>query len=55
MVIEVDQVEDRYQRAVDKGLPSTQALTDQAWGHRSFCVREPNGLTLSLFSETGRP
>jgi catechol 2,3-dioxygenase-like lactoylglutathione lyase family enzyme len=55
MVIEVDQGEDRYQRAVDKGLPITQALTDQAWGHRSFCVREPNGLTLYLFSETGRP
>ena len=55
MVIEVDQVEACYQRAVAKGLPITQALTDQAWGHRSFCVREPNGLTLYLFSEIGRP
>jgi catechol 2,3-dioxygenase-like lactoylglutathione lyase family enzyme len=55
MVIEVDQVEDRYRRAVDKGLPITQALTDQVWGHRSFCAREPNGLTLYFFSETGRP
>jgi catechol 2,3-dioxygenase-like lactoylglutathione lyase family enzyme len=53
MVIEVDQVEARYQRAVDKGLPITRALTDQAWGHRSFCVCEPNGLTLYGFSETG--
>ena len=53
MVIEVDQLEARYRRAVEKALPITQSLTDQAWGHRSFCVREPNGLTLYLFREVG--
>jgi catechol 2,3-dioxygenase-like lactoylglutathione lyase family enzyme len=53
MVIEVDEVEASYQRAVVNGVPVTQALTDQAWGHRSFCVREPNGLTLYFFKETG--
>lgn len=51
MVIEVDQVELLYQRAVEKGLPIQDALKDQSWGHRSFCVREPNGLTLNFFSE----
>ena len=51
MVIEVDQLEDRYRRAVEKGLPIKQELQDQYWGHRSFCVREPNGLTLNFFSE----
>jgi catechol 2,3-dioxygenase-like lactoylglutathione lyase family enzyme len=54
MVIEVDQLEACYQRALDKGLPVTQALADQAWGHRSFCVREPNGLTLYFFREARR-
>ena len=51
MVIEVDRVESLYQRALEKGLPIQQELKDQAWGHRSFCVREPNGLTLNFFRE----
>jgi catechol 2,3-dioxygenase-like lactoylglutathione lyase family enzyme len=51
MVIEVDQVESLYQSAVEKGLPIQHELKDQAWGHRSFCVCEPNGLTLNFFSE----
>ncbi len=52
MVIEVEDVEQTYQRAIEKGLPIQQHLTTQAWGHRSFCVREPNGLTLYFFTET---
>ena len=51
MVIEVDRVDDAYRHAVDRDLPIQQELGDQSWGHRSFCVREPNGLTLYLFSE----
>jgi catechol 2,3-dioxygenase-like lactoylglutathione lyase family enzyme len=54
MVIEVEDVEQIYQRAIEKGLPIQQHLTTQAWGHRSFCVREPNGLTLYFFTETQR-
>jgi catechol 2,3-dioxygenase-like lactoylglutathione lyase family enzyme len=50
IVIEVDDVDARYARAVEKGLPIKQALTDQHWGHRSFCVHDPNGLVLYLFS-----
>ena len=52
MVIEVDQVEKRYERAVQKGLPIKQELKDQEWGHRSFCVSEPNGLILYFFRKT---
>jgi catechol 2,3-dioxygenase-like lactoylglutathione lyase family enzyme len=51
MVIEVDEIEALYRRAVDKGLPITQELKDQSWGHWSFCVRDPNGLTLYFFRE----
>jgi glyoxalase/bleomycin resistance protein/dioxygenase superfamily protein len=51
-VIEVEQVEACYQRAVDKGLPIRQALTHQPWGHRRFCVRDPNGLTVYFFRDT---
>jgi catechol 2,3-dioxygenase-like lactoylglutathione lyase family enzyme len=54
MVIEVEDVEQTYRRAIEKKLPIQQQLTTHAWGHRGFCVREPNGLTLFFFTETNR-
>jgi uncharacterized glyoxalase superfamily protein PhnB len=51
MVIEVDQVDVAYRRAQNNELSIQRELGIQSWGHRSFCVREPNGLTLYLFSE----
>jgi Glyoxalase/Bleomycin resistance protein/Dioxygenase superfamily len=53
-VIEVEDVEQTYRRAVEKALPIQQHLTTQPWGHRSSCVREPNGLPLYFFTETKR-
>ena len=53
MVMEVHDVAARYQRIKEKGLFIHQELKDQAWGHRSFCVRDPNGLTIYFFSESG--
>jgi hypothetical protein len=41
MVIEMDKVEERFQRINQKGLPIKQKLKDQAWGHRSFCICDP--------------
>ncbi|HSB80657.1 MAG TPA: VOC family protein [Candidatus Methylomirabilis sp.] len=52
MVIEVEDVEQIYRGAIEKGLPIQQHLTTQTWGHRSFCVHEPNGLTLYFFTAT---
>ena len=51
MVIEVDDVDARYRDARARGLAVQEALEDRAWGHRAFCIRDPNGLTLYLFSE----
>jgi|SRR5579859_3368664 len=51
MVMEVADVDDVYRRSVAKKLPVTEGLTNQSWGHRSFCLREPNGLSLYIFSE----
>ena len=51
MVIEVEDVDAEYRRAVGKGLSIWQELADQEWGHRGFCLVEPNGLVLYLFSE----
>jgi len=51
MVIEVPDVDQAYQRATERRLSIRQPLTTQPWGHRSFCLQEPNGLILYLFSE----
>ncbi|HVR87719.1 MAG TPA: VOC family protein [Planctomycetota bacterium] len=51
MVIEVADVDEIHRRSIEKRLPVTQGLTNQSWDHRSFCLREPNGLSLYLFSE----
>jgi catechol 2,3-dioxygenase-like lactoylglutathione lyase family enzyme len=51
MVIELPDVERTYRRAAERGLPIREELTTQPWGHRSFCLREPNGLILYMFSE----
>ena len=51
MVIEVEDVESTYQRAIENGLRIQEALKEHPWGHRGFCVREPNALTIYFFSE----
>jgi catechol 2,3-dioxygenase-like lactoylglutathione lyase family enzyme len=51
MVIEVPDVDEAYRRAVSRRLSIQQELATQPWGHRGFCLREPNGLTLYLFNE----
>src|SRR5438128_10168495 len=45
MVMEVHEVAARYQRIKETAIVIHQALKDQAWGHRSFCVRDPNRMT----------
>ena len=52
MVIEVPDVEEAYRSVLTKRLPIRQELTTQPWGHRAFCLQEPNGLTLYVFGET---
>lgn len=51
MVIEVEDVGLLFQCTVEKGLPIQEGLKVQPWGHRGFCVRDPNGLTIYFFSE----
>ena len=54
MVIEVDDVDQVNRRATQKKLPIQQALKNQSWGHRSLCLREPNGLTLFFFTPVAK-
>ena len=54
MIVEVHDLDACDRLAVARGLPVTQTPTNQSWGHRSFCVIKPNGLTLYLFRERRR-
>jgi catechol 2,3-dioxygenase-like lactoylglutathione lyase family enzyme len=54
MVIEVDDVDARYKQAIERRLPIKQELKDQGWGHRSFCICDPNGITLYFFQDQGK-
>ena len=51
MVVEVADVAAYSRQVAEKHVPFVQELTDQPWGHRSFSVREPSGLTLYFFEE----
>lgn len=53
MVIEVENVEENYRRALKHDLPIAQELKDQPWGHRNFCLTEPGGLVLYFYQEIG--
>jgi uncharacterized glyoxalase superfamily protein PhnB len=53
LVIEVDDVEAWYQRAVQQGLHITEGLVDQKWRHRSFQLTDPAGVGLYIFSKIG--
>lgn len=49
-VVEVADVDAVHARAQAGGLQVSDALRTQPWGHRAFCLRDPNGITLYLFS-----
>lgn len=51
MVVQVGDARNAFLRAKQKGAPIKQALMDQRWGHRSFCVSEPNGLILYFYED----
>ena len=51
MVIEIEDVDGLYARAVDRKLPIKESLGDQAWGHRSFTLTDPNDVAIYFFSK----
>ena len=52
IVIEAEDVDTWYGRVLSKGLVIVEGLTDQEWGHRSFRVSDPNGMTIYIFSKS---
>ena len=47
---EVEEVDDWFRRALEKRLPICGTLADKPWGHRSFCVADPGGIKVILYS-----
>ena len=48
--IEVDDVDEVYQRAIAAGLEITYGITDEPWGVRRFYVRDPFGKIVNILS-----
>jgi catechol 2,3-dioxygenase-like lactoylglutathione lyase family enzyme len=46
--IEVDDVDDVYERARAAGAEIVYPITDEAWGLRRFFVRDPNGAVINV-------
>jgi len=55
MVIEMADLRQTYLKCVKKKLFIQQELTVQPWGHLSFSLKDPNGLTVYLFSAISGP
>ena len=53
LAYEVDDVDERYRRVQEKGLPIRGELADKPWGHRSFSVTDPDGIKVILYSVIG--
>ena len=51
MVIQVFNVDELFHNYKAKGINLKQEITDQSWGHRSFTVTDPNGVSLFFFEE----
>jgi catechol 2,3-dioxygenase-like lactoylglutathione lyase family enzyme len=52
IAIEVDDVDRAYQQAAARGVAMDEGLEDKPWGHRSFAVRDPDGMLVVLFQIT---
>jgi uncharacterized glyoxalase superfamily protein PhnB len=44
----VDDLEGELARLQSEGVPITMPLTEEAWGERTFQVRDPNGVIVQL-------
>ena len=51
MGIQVWNIDELYQTFLSRDIPFNQEIIDQSWGHRSFSITEPNGLTLFFYQE----
>lgn len=50
MSIQVDNADEMFERAQQRGLKITQQPTNYPWGHRMFKILDPDGITVALYS-----
>lgn len=50
VVVEVSDVDRLHQRVREAGVEIVEPPTDRPWGHRTFEIRDPNGLLIVLFA-----
>ena len=48
--MEVDDVDEVYAKAIERGLQILYPLTDEPWGVRRFFVADPNGVVINVLS-----
>jgi catechol 2,3-dioxygenase-like lactoylglutathione lyase family enzyme len=48
--IEVANIDEVHQRAIERGIKIVYPLTDEPWGVRRFCVADPNGIVLNIMT-----
>lgn len=51
IVIETENVDGLFEQVSNRGMTITEGLRDQKWGHRSFRLSDPNGVSLYFYSE----
>jgi predicted enzyme related to lactoylglutathione lyase len=49
LYIEVEDVDDWYEKTVAKGIKIIEPLANTSYGHRSFKMEDPNKLIIGLF------
>ena len=53
--ITVDDVDQAYDEITSKKLKIEMPIEDHPWGERGFGIKDPNGLTIYIYSVTGEP
>jgi catechol 2,3-dioxygenase-like lactoylglutathione lyase family enzyme len=48
LTIEVDDVDELYQKIQKKGVPIKIELRDEPWGDRHFAIQDPNGIGIDI-------
>jgi len=55
IAIEVTNVGAHYETIQERGVEIVREIANMPWGHRSFSVRDPDGLGISFFQDMNRP
>ena len=55
LLFEVDSADDEFARLSKYPLTIVEPPTDRTWGHRSFRIRDPDGVLVTLYQHLATP